>query len=76
MSDEIRIDRVRRIKNAAERLGCSTKTVQRLMARGEIAFVRITDRIPGITDSEIDRFIAARTMGLHEISAKRSPHRS
>jgi excisionase family DNA binding protein len=63
MSDEIRIDRVRRIKNAAERLGCSTKTVQRLMARGEIAFVRITDRIPGITDSEIDRFIAARTMG-------------
>ena len=63
MSDEIRIDRVRRIKNAAERLGCSTKTVQRLMARGEIAFVRITDRIPGITDSEIDRFIAARTVG-------------
>ena len=63
MSDEIRIDRVRRIKNVAERLGCSTKTVQRLMARGEIAFVRITDRIPGITDSEIDRFIAARTVG-------------
>jgi excisionase family DNA binding protein len=63
MSDEIRIDRVRRIKNAADRLGCSTKTVQRLMARGEIAFVRITDRIPGITDSELDRFIAARTVG-------------
>ena len=63
MSDEIPIDRVRRIKNAADRLGCSTKTVQRLMARGEIAFVRITDRIPGITDSEIDRFIAARTVG-------------
>jgi hypothetical protein len=33
------------------------------MARGEIAVVRITDRIPGITDSEIDRFIAARTLG-------------
>jgi excisionase family DNA binding protein len=63
MSDETRIDRVRRIKNAAERLGCSTKTVQRLVARGEIAVVRITDRIPGITDSEIDRFIAARTVG-------------
>ena len=63
MSDEARIDRVRRTKNAAERLGCSTKTIQRLIARGELAVVRITDRIPGITDSEMDLFIAARTMG-------------
>jgi excisionase family DNA binding protein len=63
MSDEIRIDRVRRIKHAADRLGCSTKTVRRLIGRGELAVVRITDRIPGISDSELDRFIAARTVG-------------
>lgn len=58
-----RINRVRRIKDVAEQLSCSTKTIQRLIARGEIFVVRITDRIPGISDTEIDRFIAARTMG-------------
>jgi excisionase family DNA binding protein len=60
---DTRINRVRRIKDVAERLSCSTKTIQRLIARGEISVVRITDRIPGISDTEIDRFIAARTMG-------------
>ena len=58
---DTRINRVRRIKDVAERLSCSTKTIQRLIARGELDVVRITD--PGITDSEIDRFIAARTVG-------------
>jgi excisionase family DNA binding protein len=61
MSDQI--NRVRRLKTAAERLGCSVKTVQRLIARGEITVVKITDRIPGITDAELDRFIASRAMG-------------
>ena len=60
---DTRINRVRRIKDVAEQLSCSTKTIQRLIARGELDVVRITDRIPGITDSEIDRFIAARTVG-------------
>jgi excisionase family DNA binding protein len=60
---DTRINRVRRIKDVAERLSCSTKTIQRLIARGELDVVRITDRIPGITDSEIDRFIEARTVG-------------
>jgi hypothetical protein len=55
------IDRVRRYKPVAESLGISTKTLQRLIARGEIATVQITDRIRGITDSERARFIASRT---------------
>jgi hypothetical protein len=43
------IDRVWRYKPTAESLGISTKTLQRLVARGEIATVQITDRIRGIT---------------------------
>jgi hypothetical protein len=37
------IDRVWRYKPIAESLGISTKTLQRLIARGEIATVHITD---------------------------------
>jgi hypothetical protein len=46
------IDRVWRYKPTAQSLGISTKTLQRLAARGEIATVHITDRIRGITESE------------------------
>lgn len=61
--DKEGIDRIWRYKPAAASLGISTKTLQRLVARGEIAAVHITDRIRGITESERVRFIAARTMG-------------
>jgi excisionase family DNA binding protein len=61
--DTERIDRVWRYKPAAESLGISTRTLRRLVARGEIAAVHITERIKGITESERDRFIAARTVG-------------
>jgi len=54
------IDRVWRYKPTAESLGISTKTLQRLVARGEIATVHITDRIRGITESERARFIKSR----------------
>ena len=57
------IDRVWRYKPTAESLGISTKTLQRLIARGAIATVQITDRIRGVTESERARFIAARTTG-------------
>jgi hypothetical protein len=63
MSEGSGIDRVWRYKPTAESLGISTKTLQRLVARGEIATVQITDRIRGITESERARFIASRTMG-------------
>ena len=62
MSD-YRIKTVRRRKEAAKLLGVSTKTLDRLRARGAIAFVAITDRIVGITDEEINRVIAERTVG-------------
>ena len=57
------IDRVWRYKPVADSLGISTKTLQRLVARGDIATVHITDRIRGITESERARFIASRVMG-------------
>jgi hypothetical protein len=63
MSEGSGIDRVWRDKSVAESLGISTKTLQRLVARGAIATVHITDRIRGITESERARFIASRTMG-------------
>ena len=57
------IDRVWRYKPIAQSLGISTKTLQRLVARGEIATVHITDRIRGITESERARFIKSRVTG-------------
>ena len=63
MREENGIDRVWRYKPIAQSLGISTKTLQRLVARGEIATVHITDRIRGITESERARFIKSRVMG-------------
>jgi hypothetical protein len=63
MSEATGMDRVWRYKPVAQSLGISTKTLQRLIARGEIATVHITDRIRGITESERARFVASRTMG-------------
>ena len=54
------IDRVWRYKSVAESLGISTKTLQRLVARGAITTVQISDRIKGITESERARFIKSR----------------
>jgi len=34
-----------------------------MIARREIAVVAITDRLRGVSNEEIDRFIAARTVG-------------
>jgi predicted DNA-binding protein (UPF0251 family) len=62
MDDNI-VDRVRRLGPTAEALGISKKTLQRLVARGEIATVAITGRIKGIADSERRRFIESRTGG-------------
>jgi hypothetical protein len=63
MSQDNRIERVWRYKPIAQSLGISTKTLQRLVARREIATVQITDRIRGITESERARFIASRVTG-------------
>jgi hypothetical protein len=63
MNKENSIDRVWRYKPVADSLGISTKTLQRLVARGAIATVHITDRIRGITESERARFIASRIGG-------------
>jgi hypothetical protein len=63
VSEENGIDRVWRYKPVAQSLGISTKTLQRLIARGAIATVQISDRIRGITESERARFIASRTIG-------------
>jgi hypothetical protein len=63
MNKESSIDRVWRYKPVAESLGVSVKTLQRLVGRGAITTVHITDRIRGITESERARFIASRVKG-------------
>ena len=62
--DDQRIDRVWRYKPTAQSLGISVKTLQRLVARGEIETVQLTDRIKGISDSARTRFIERRTRGV------------
>jgi excisionase family DNA binding protein len=62
MTDQ-RIRRVYRRKEAAEQLSICTKTLDRMIARGEIAVVAITDRLRGVTTEEMDRYIKARTVG-------------
>jgi predicted site-specific integrase-resolvase len=57
------IDRVWRLGPTAESLGISKKTLQRLVARGAITTVQISDRIKGVTESERRRFIESRTGG-------------
>ena len=57
------VDRVWRYRPLADSLGISTKTLQRLVARGAITTVQISDRIKGITESERRRFIESRTGG-------------
>ena len=61
--DTNNIDRVWRYRPLADSLGISTKTLSRLVARGEIATVQISDRIKGISESERARFIESRTGG-------------
>jgi hypothetical protein len=63
MSETNGIDRVWRYRPLADSLGISTKTLSRLVKRGEICTVQISDRIRGITESERARFIASRTGG-------------
>ena len=60
---EQRIRRVYRRKEAAEQLSICTKTLDRMISRGEIAVVAITDRLRGVSNEEIDRYITERTMG-------------
>ena len=61
--DTNNIDRVWRYRPFADSLGISTKTLSRLVARGAITTVQISDRIKGITESERRRFIESRTGG-------------
>jgi hypothetical protein len=60
-TSEDHIDRVRSRAETAARLNMSTRTLHRLEQRGEIRRVQVTQRIIGFRDSEIERFLDART---------------
>jgi predicted DNA-binding transcriptional regulator AlpA len=48
---------------AAERIGVSTKTLRRMRDRGEAPpRVRLTDRIYGYRNSDIQKFLESRTV--------------
>jgi predicted site-specific integrase-resolvase len=62
MTKENGIDRVWRYKPIAQSLGISTKTLQRLVARGEIATVQITV----VSEDDCPRFATStRQKELH-----------
>ena len=61
MEGEDRIDRIRGRKETAARLRISTRTLRRLEVSGEIKATRVTDRVVGYRDSEIEKFLDRRT---------------
>jgi predicted DNA-binding transcriptional regulator AlpA len=57
------VDRVRTTQETAARLRVSLKTLRRMEQRGEgPPRIRITERIYGYRDSEIDKFLSSRTI--------------
>jgi predicted DNA-binding transcriptional regulator AlpA len=63
MKQETQLDCVHTRKRTAEILGCSVKTLTRIEARGELPRVQISPRIIGYRNSEIEKFLAAKTSG-------------
>jgi predicted DNA-binding transcriptional regulator AlpA len=57
------VDRVRNRKQTADRLGICVRTLVRMEQRGEAPpRIKITNTLIGYRDSDIDRFLAARTV--------------
>jgi predicted DNA-binding transcriptional regulator AlpA len=57
------VDRVRSRKYVADRLGVCVRTLVRMEQRGKApARIKVTDKIIGYRDSEVERFLAARTV--------------
>lgn len=55
------VDYVRTRKEAAKFLGISIRTLTRIEARGELRRVQISPRIIGYRNSEIEKFLTAKT---------------
>ena len=61
------VDRFRTRRETAQLLRISLRTLRRLELRGDLPpRVRVSDRIFGWRDSQIDAFLGARTGGVHE----------
>ena len=57
-------DRVRSLRDTADLLGISVATLRRLIADGVgPKVVRVSERRPGIRDSERERWLSERTTG-------------
>jgi excisionase family DNA binding protein len=54
------LDRLLTVRQVAARLGVSTATVYTLVARGELAYVRVTNAIR-VAPRDLSAFIAAST---------------
>jgi predicted DNA-binding transcriptional regulator AlpA len=61
MKQEPQFDCVHTRKRTAEILGVSVKTLTRIEARGELPRVQISPRIIGYRNSEIEKFLTAKT---------------
>ena len=47
-------------QQASKRLNVHARTVRRLVDRGELRVIHVTESTPRITDLDIERFIAAK----------------
>jgi len=66
MTTEKGIDLFRSRKETAELLRCSLRTLRRLELRGELPpRIKVSDRIFGWRDSQINEFLKARTFQAH-----------
>lgn len=48
------------VREVAEQLGISTRTVWVLIQRGELKRVKVTSRVARVTERELERFIRAK----------------
>jgi len=48
-------------KQVAEQLGLSKPTIERMLRRGDLAFVRVSDRSIRIPEGEVSRLILRHT---------------
>lgn len=56
-------ERLLSVGQVAERLACSTATVYKLVAAGELAHIRITNNAIRVADPDLEAFIARGSGG-------------
>jgi excisionase family DNA binding protein len=62
-------------EQVAEHLGVKPKTVHQLVREGKLACIQVTARDRKFTETQIEAFIASRTIHMPKIVDRNSPHK-